>query len=315
MNILTSSPVPNKKLSIIMRSRNLVTTLFRATAILLTISKIMIFSACGDNRLSNDKGDPWPDVLDKGHGTLKALYVPADGFAYMGENGRLTGVTVELIRDFAAFVNDKYDVTLEIEFEQEENWSVFYNRIVEGGDGLIGFGNVTITEARKEELIFSPPYMTNIASLITCRDVPELEYFEEMSATFKGMNALAFEGTLHETRLRGLVQDYFPTAEIYFANSNDEIVERVSDDCSYFAYIDIYNYIRATQRGMPLKRHSIGDDSAEQFGYIMPLGSTWDGVIEHYFSYGEGLTESDRYRNIMEKHLGSDLAGLLIDGH
>ncbi len=298
-----------------MRSQNLVIPLFRAVAILLIISKIIILSACGDNRLPNDKGDPWPEVLEKGYGTLKALYVPADGFAYKDEKGRLTGVTVELIKDFAVFVYDKYDVALEIEFKQEEDWTVFYNRIVEGGDGLIGFGNVTITNQRKEELIFSPPYMTNIASLITCRDVPELEYFEEISATFEGMNALAFEGTLHESRLRGLVQEYFPTAEIYFANSNDEIVERVSEDCSYFAYIDIYNYIRASQRGMPLKRHSIGDDSAEQFGYIMPLGTTWDEVIDHYFSFGEGLTESDRYRDIMEKHLGSDLAGLLIDGH
>jgi len=53
--------------------------------------------------------------------------------------------------------------------------------VVHGGDGLIGFGNVTITEELKNELAFSPPYMNNIASLITLRDVPELKNFEELA--------------------------------------------------------------------------------------------------------------------------------------
>ncbi len=296
-----------------MRTQNLFNCLLRATAIILTISKIALFSACGDERSSADKGDPWPEVLEKRYGTLKALYVPAEGFAYRDEQGRLTGVTVELIRDLATFVNEKYDIALEIEFEEEEDWSVFYRRIVEGGDGLIGFGNVSITEERKEELVFSPPYMNNIASIITCRDVPELKSFEELPSTFEGMNALAFEGTLHENRLRKLVKKYYPDADIHFATSNDEIVEKVSDDCIHFAYIDLYNYFRASKRGMPLKRHSIGDDSAEQFGYIMPPGTTWDEVIELYFTHNEGLTSSDRYQNLMEKHLGKDLSSLLID--
>ena len=296
-----------------MKTQNLFNCLLRTTAIILTISKIALFSACGDERPSADKGDPWPEVLEKRYGTLKALYVPAEGFAYRDAQGRLTGVTVELIRDLAAFVNKKYDIGLEIEFEEEEDWSVFYRRIVEGGDGLIGFGNVSITEERKEELVFSPPYMNNIASIITCRDVPELKSFEELPSTFEGMDALAFEGTLHENRLKNLVKTYYPAADIHFATSNDEIVERVSDNCKYFAYIDLYNYFRASKREMPLKRHSIGDDSTEQFGYIMPPGTTWDEVIELYFTHNEGLTSSDRYQNLMEKHLGKDLSSLLID--
>ncbi len=296
-----------------MRPQKRLSRLFRTTAVILTISKIILFSACGDEPLSSDKGDPWPEVLENGHGTLKALYVPAEGFAYRDDQGRLTGVTVELIRDLTDFVNERYDVNLEIEFEEEEDWSVFYRRVVEGGDGLIGFGNVTITEERKKELIFSPPYMNNIASLITCRDVPELKNFEDMPEKFEGMDALAFEGTLHENRLRELVENYYPDAGLQFAGSNDEIVERVSEDCSYFAYIDLYNYFRASNKGVPLKRHSIGDDSAEQFGYIMPLDTSWDEVIEQYFTYNDGLTASERYREIMEKHLGEELTRMLVD--
>ncbi len=282
--------------------------------ILWTVSTIMLLAACANEPPPTDQGDPWAQVLDKGQGTLKALYVPAEGFAYRDDEGRLTGVTVELIRDLADFVSDRHGVELKVEFEKEEDWGVFYQRIVNGGDGLIGFGNVTITEERKNELVFSPPYMNNIAALITHRDVPKLNSFDEMSAAFEGMKALAFEGTLHEKRLSKLVSEHLPGSKIHFATSNDEIVDRVSANKAYFAYIDLYNFVRATNRGAPLKRHPIGDDSAEQFGYVMPLGTTWDEIIEQYFLHNDGLTGSKRYGHIMEEHLGKDLARLLIEG-
>ena len=146
-----------------MQTQSLSKILLKTAAIMLIISKTMLFTACVEEHSSADRGDSWPEVLEKGYGTLKAHYVPAEGFAYLNEQGKLTGVTVELIRDFTAFVNEKYDITLDVKFEKEEDWSVFYRRVVEGGDGLIGFGNVTITEERKDELTFSPPYMNNIA--------------------------------------------------------------------------------------------------------------------------------------------------------
>ncbi len=278
----------------------------------ITTCLVLLLSACAEGPAAKDSGDSWGDVMERGHGTLKALYVPAEGFAYRDDEGRLTGVTVELIRDMAVFVKDMFNVSLEIEFVGEDDWSVFYNRIVSGGDGLIGFGNVTITTERRDELIFSPPYMNNIASLITHRDVAELESFEEISTQFSGMTALAFKGTLHEERLRRVVQEYYPSANIDFASANDEILRRVGEGTTYFAYIDLYNYLRASNRE-ELRRHSTGDDPGEQFGYIMPLNTSWYEVVELYFNHNGGLTDSERYREIMEEHLGKEVAALLID--
>ena len=288
----------------------------RTATILSTVWMIILLSGCSDGRSFSDEGDSWAEVLENGHGTLKALYVPAEGFAYRDEEGRLTGVTVELIRGLADFVHEQHGARLEVQFEKEEDWGLFYRRMVRGGDGLIGFGNVTITEERKNELIFSPPYMSNIASLISYQDVPDLQGFDEMASTFEGMKALAFEGTLHEQRLRQLVMTYHPDAEIHFAASNDEILERVGAGRQYFAYIDLYNYHRASNRGVAIKRHNVADESEEQFGYLMPLGTSWDEVVERYFTHDGGLTKSQRYRDIMEAHLGKDLARMLTDaGH
>lgn len=258
-------------------------------------------------------GSSWPDMASDGRGILTAIYVPASGFAYADSEGNLAGVVIDILAEFREFVYEEYSVNVEVQYVEDESWSRFYERVVNADDGVIGMGNVTITEARRSELMFSPSYMTNIAALITHRDAPELTSVEEISSTFSGRAALAFEGTLHESRLITLLSKYYPDAGIETANSNDEIVNRVAESDRYFAYIDIYNYWRATQGGVPLQRHEAADLSSEEFGYIMPLDSTWGEVVEDFFAADGGFLQSDRYREIMEMHLGEYLAGLLIE--
>ncbi|MCH8496374.1 MAG: transporter substrate-binding domain-containing protein [Balneolales bacterium] len=258
-------------------------------------------------------GSSWSDAASDGSGILTAIYVPASGFAYTDSNGNLTGVVIDILAEFHQFLADSHSVNIDIQYVEDENWSRFYERVVNADDGVIGMGNVTITEARRGELMFSPPYMTNIAALITHRDAPELTSVDEISSTFSGRAALAFEGTLHESRLIALLSKYYPDAAIETARSNDEIVNRVAESDRYFAYIDIYNYWRATQGGISLQRHEAADLSSEEFGYIMPLDSSWGEVIEEFFAADGGFLQSDRYREIMETHLGEYLAGLLIE--
>lgn len=262
--------------------------------------------------LSGDSADTWAHMLEHRHGTLLAIYVPAEGFAWRDENGHVRGVTPDILREFAVFLSDAYEMELNINFVSETDWLRFYRRVIEAGDGVIGMGNVTITEARRAELQFSPPYLTNIATLITHRDAPELASISEISSAFAGRSALAFRGTLHQQRLQNLINEHFDEAGMEFATTNDEIIGRVSASDKYFAYIDIYNYHRAAMRGAALKRHPFADESAELFGYIMPLESTWGGVIEEFFARDGGFVNSDRYREILETWLGEDLAGILI---
>jgi len=288
---------------------------------MICMAVLFLFAGCGreEDQLpqSVEEIEPltWAAAQEEGYGVLNALYVPAEGFAYADEDEVPTGFTVELLVDFTRFVAEEYNVMLELNFIEVQNWTDFYNKIVEGVDGMIGMGNVTITGERRRELTFSPPYMTNIASLISHADAPEMTSFDEMSRVFEGRDALAFEGTLHEERLQLLVEQYHPEADITFANSNDEIIARVSESDSYFAYIDIYNYWRAVDRGADLQRHEAGDEAAEQFGYIMPLNTTWEPIINQYFLQDGGLLLTDRYREMMSQHLGERLTDLLIEAH
>lgn len=257
-----------------------------------------------------EAGPTWAEVREKGAGTLRVIYVPAEGFAYLNDGGRLTGVSVEIMRDFAAWLAAERGVEVALDFVPEPSWPHFLARVREGEGGVVGLGNVTITEERRRRLAFSPPYLTNVAVLITHAEVPELAHREDVEEAFAGLTPLAFRGTLHEERLRRLA----PGKELAFAASNAEIVGRVAQG-GYFAYIDAYNYLRARERGAPLRRHPAADEPGEEFGFIMPGGSDWVEPFEAFFGADGGYRQSERYRRLLADHLGEAVAEALLRSH
>jgi ABC-type amino acid transport substrate-binding protein len=251
------------------------------------------------------------EARESGRAELAFFHVPSGGFAYRIEDGHLTGVTVELLRGFAHHVAEHVGVEVHVTWIEEERWADFYGYVRDSEGGAFGIGNVTITTEREEELDFSPPYLQNVAVLVTHEDVPELTALEEIGSVFDGLVALRYPGTLHETRLLELRERYWPEMLLDSIASNDELVSALSEGPRTFGYIDIYNYWRATEEGRPLKRHPVGDDASEEFGIILPDGSDWTPVMEEYFQARMGVLGTPEYRALLEEHLGPELAGLL----
>jgi hypothetical protein len=253
------------------------------------------------------------EALRTGSARVAFLYVPASGFAYHDNDGDLTGVTVELLRDFARWVAATHAMHLGVDWLEEPRWPDFYGHVRGSAGGVFGIGNVTITEARRDELDFSPPYLNNIAVLVTHADVPELPSLEDVGTAFAGLTALPFAGTLHEARLDEIRRRWMPEMRVRAVASNDEIVDGVAGG-GHFGYVDVYNYWRATQAGLPLRRHAAGDDASEQFGVIMPHGSDWSPVIRAFLEADGGYVRGERYRDLLRSHLGAGLAELLLRG-
>jgi ABC-type amino acid transport substrate-binding protein len=247
-----------------------------------------------------------------GSAELQFVFVPAAGFAEL-DGQRPTGVTVELLRDFAGHVAREHALAITVRWIAQPHWSTFYRELSESRGAVFGVGNVTITEARRDELDFSPPYMSNVAVLVSHQRQPELETLEAIGEQFAALTALVFPGTLHETRLAALAAAHFPAMPTRPVASNDELIEGLAGEGEYFAYVDAYNYWRARQQGLPLRRHPVGDDGSEAFGVILPKDSDWTPVIEAFFADG-GYTRSARFRAHLDRHLGPELAAVIADG-
>jgi len=279
-----------------------------ATAGLLLLPLSLLASAAGKDQ---DVAQSLSMVKQAGEGEIRVLYVPASGWAYKNEAGELVGVTIELMEWFAEWVQQQHDIELSVAFIEDEDWSRFYQRVVNAEGGVFGIGNVTITEERRDELAFSPPYLTNVAVLFSDDSQQALGSMDEIGDSFEGLSGLAFEGTLHEQRMRDLQDGPMPELDIALASSNDEIIQRVADG-EYFAWIDAYNFWRAREAGYPLRHHPVGDDPGEEFAVIMPRGSDWENLIREFFE-SESVVDSDRWGKKLREHLGPEVAELLLD--
>ncbi len=252
----------------------------------------------------NYSGDTWTQAKSKGEGKIQLAYVQTFGFVYK-ENGNLTGVCVEIMKDFVKFVNEKKGVKLTTQFVGNgESFKDMYDKVRTSDGGVFGLGNITITEERKREVKFSPPYITNLAFLITQNEVPTLAKMEDLPTTFGKLTAFAAKGTLNERRINELKLKYYPGMKIMLTATSQETLEKITATPDGFAYLDLAFYLEAVQQRKPVKRHPIGDKASERFGFVMPMNSDWSPVLEEFFKADGGYTNTAAYKMILRKHLG-----------
>lgn len=257
-------------------------------------------------------GDSWAQVKANGKGTVSMAYVETPSFVYKDATGNLTGICVDIMKDFTQWVSENKKVTLESKFVGEgANFKAMYDKTKASIGGVFGLGNITITEERKKQVKFSPPFITNFAILVTQNAVPTLAKFEDLPTTFAKLTAYTAKGTLNEKRILELKEKYFPAMKITYTSTSQETLEKVFSDPNGFAYLDLAFYLEAVQLKKSVKRHPIADRAAEQFGFVMPLNSDWYPLLDEFFKANGGYLNSAQYRKILSKHLGETGVKLL----
>lgn len=271
------------------------------------MKKIVVFILLCSNISSfaqNYSGDTWAHVKSNKQGAISIAYVETFGFVYK-DGDKLTGVCVDIMNDFVNYVNEKKGVKITTNFVGDgTSFKGMYDKVKASSGGVFGLGNITITDERKREVKFSPPFITNLAFLVTQNGVGTLTKLEDLPKTFGKLTAFTAKGTLNEKRIVELKQKYFPDMKIVITASSKETYEKISNDPNAFAYLDLAFYLEAVQSKKPLKRHAIGDKASEQFGFVMPTNSDWYPLLDEFFKADGVYTNSPQYKNILKKHLG-----------
>lgn len=250
-------------------------------------------------------GDSWSTTKSTGTGTIALAFVETPSFVYKDSEAKLTGICVDIMNDFVAWVNNTKGVKLNAKFVGDgSSFKGMYEGVKMAKGGVFGLGNVTITDERKKEVKFTTPIITNAAILITQSSVPTLSKLEDISTTLAGFTAYTAKGTLNEKRIAELKQKYYPSLKISQTTSSQEALEKVFSDPKGIAYLDMAFYLEAVQLKKNVKRHAVGDKAAEQFGLILPSGSDWAPVFEEFVKSGGGYFNSKEYRASLVKHLG-----------
>ncbi|RAW01026.1 substrate-binding periplasmic protein [Pseudochryseolinea flava] len=264
----------------------------------------LLFSA-GSLAAQTYSGDMWASVKSKGAGTISLAYVETPAFAYKDNSGKLTGICLDIISDFEKWLQQNKHAKVTTKFVGNgDSFRGMFDKVKASSGGVIGLGNVTITTERKKEVKFSPPFITNFAILITNSAIPTLTKLEDIKITFANLTAYAAKGTTNEKRILELKEKFFPAMKIVTTTTSQEVLEKVVADPNGFAYLDLAFYLEAVEQKKNVKRHPVGDKSAEQFGLIMPSNSDWNIVIDEFFSADGGYVNSVQYKSILRKHLG-----------
>jgi len=258
-------------------------------------------------------GDTWASAKANKQANIVVTYTQAPKFSEKA-NGSYSGVCFDIMDDFVAFVKDKYGVTLNVTYRdlsRPGDFDLFLNTIKASRGGVVGLGDVTITDARKSVYNFSPPYFSNVTILATNQGAPKLSSLANISKDYAGMTAVVQNGTTHEQRMNQLKSKYYPGLNIETTVTFDQANKKVASSANYFTYMDFSTYMQVLEQKLPLERQPAGDLKGESFGFIMPNNSDWGEPFEAFFAQNGGYTNSTAYRKILADNLGNYILRLL----
>lgn len=270
----------------------------------------VIFMAFISLGLQAQTGDTFADALKTKEANLTYIYSEAPGFA-SNQNGKVQGVCVDIMSDFEFFLLDKYGITVKstVNKQHANNFTNYLNAVKKSSHGVFGLSNTTITDARKKEYNFSPPYITNIGMILSNDALPTLSDISNISEVFKGKIAITVKGSTNEEQVLKIKAKYYPDLKIEYVNSFEECMSKLNSNADYFSNLDFTYYLQALNSKKPIKRHPAGDQTAEKFGIIMPKNSDWVKPFNEFLT--EAYETSSSYRKIIVQHLGPNALKLL----
>ncbi len=276
------------------------------------ITAILMVSFTSGNFAQNLSGNNFSEAKNSKNAVVTFTYVETPGFAYKDASGKLTGVCVDIMNDFMDYVGKTHGIKINARYVGNgTSFRAMFDGVKNGSKGVFGLGNVTVTEARKSEINFSPSFITNFAILVTHSDVPSLNSMDEINTSFNSFTAYTAKGTLNEKRVNEIKSKYYPELNISYINSSPAVLEKILSDTKSFSYLDLAFYLNAVKERKPLKRHQVGDDGSEEFAFIMPLSSDWQPVMDEFFAANGGYKNSTEYKKILVNHLGLSAVKLL----
>jgi ABC-type amino acid transport substrate-binding protein len=257
------------------------------------------------------RGDTWAATQRAGRGTVTLVYYyPLEGFAYLDGSGKVSGVMIELMDQFRSYLKNVRNVDVTYRHVPFDDFPRFYAAVREGQGGVIGLAGTTITEERKKEVTFGPPFFSSMPVLVTNAAVPEVTKRDRIPTELAGFTALAFRGTTLDALTRKYKTEHWPTLDVESVSTFHEITDRLSRDPKAFAFLDLNVFWVQRKAGARIKRHRAADGAREEFGFTMPLGSDWAAPLAEFFASGGGYRNSRAYRQLLIKHLGVDLKEL-----
>lgn len=275
----------------------------------LCLSLVLLLAATG-GALAQLQGDTYASARQKGEASVVYYYNETPGYVSREADGSMKGLCIDLMQAFGLWLKKYEGIELKPVYNGADarDFKRYLTNLQQAKGGVFGVGSTTITDERKKNLQFSPPFLTNLSILITHADAPTLKAKKDIAGTFSGMQALAVKGTTNEQWLMGLKKEFYPSMSLQYVASGEEALRQVGKNPKLFTQLDFIYYLNALDGGLPVKRHAVADETSQSLGIILPLNSDWAPLMERFM---KAFVGSNEYRRIVSRNLGPNALKLL----
>lgn len=253
----------------------------------------LVVSACGtstkEDATSTEGGDLMQSVQDAG--VLKVgvmgTYQP---YNFINEDKEMDGFDAEIAKEIAKGLD------VDIEFVSQE-FSGMIAGLQTGKFDMVA-SQMTITDERKKEMLFSDPYITNQVKVIVKDDNTEITSVED----FMGKDIGVGLGTNDETYLRN---ELMPEVGDFNIRTYDDVITSLKDLDSGRIDATINNMyaLKPIIEANGLKIKAVGEPiKSDQAGIAVPLGN--EAFIEEVNTILADIKADGTYDGIFMKWFG-----------
>lgn len=240
--------------------------------------------------------------------TLHVNYYIGSPFSFEG-NGEEKGIEIEIIKEYSAWLSSKKKIDSPIKFSGFSNFEDFFLHTKKGGKNTIGLGSVTVNQERLKDIDFTASFIKNVAFCITNGNAPDIKVKtrDEVVKVLGNMTALTIPNTSLNKYVDELKKNYVQDLKTNTFDNERKILDEISKNILFFGYVDavgFWFYLKSNPSKF-LKMQKILNQSKEELAFILPKGSKHKLLFAEFFNGPTGFKTTKRYREILEKYLGS----------
>ncbi|HZG23158.1 MAG TPA: histidine kinase [Chitinophagaceae bacterium] len=259
----------------------------------------------------NVHSDSWKATQTKKSGTITALWYDIEPFIYRDDKGGIIGVEYELMEGFKPFLKKAYGIDLTVNWVDAGAFENIYPYISKSKQpGVFGVSFYSITNERKKEVKFSPPYMADMNIIVTNFNLPVYDSESGFIGDLNRMKGYTMKHTTMEKDLLQLKAAYYPNLPVYNQVDDYEVLRQISSNPNAFGYVPVSIYVVALQRGIKVKRQAVLGTRREGFAAIYTRESDWDEPVNAYFNSKECKLLVSQ---LVNKYLGEEVAGIILN--
>ncbi len=252
-------------------------------------------------------GDNWKDVITNKRGKVVFYWYP-NNVTISDSKDIIDGIEHDLAFAFVEFINERYDVALEIEWIKTDSFQEVMDLVRTGSGGVFGASSISITPERQTYLNFTPPYLADVAVLVSNSRVPIARTPEEFKRVFQGLTAVS----IPNTTLYEAISDLESRQDLKFnmlqVQNSGQIIEYIANTENSFGYIDLPNFLVAIDDNSNIRRQFFHPIKLKGLGMIFPKDSDWEEPVNDYFNSSQFQLDKNE---IIIKYLGEDVSGII----